>query len=249
MSQVYNHKFQEKDSRDFVYKLQPLTSPMPESLYLVKTMIQCPILNQLQLGSCSSNAAYVLLYIMSNGVITPSRLQLYLCTRQIDGSSLSQDTGTTIRGIMKAIARYSVCNETIWPYVISKFAQLAPSSAFTNTYKLKNFVYTAVIQDIVHITQVLTNGSPIILGILVYTSFESASATATGIIPMPNVKTEKLLGGHAITLIGFDTTKKLFAFQNSWGSNWGNAGYGYIPFDYITNSSLAFDLTIISFTL
>lgn len=249
MSRVYNHKFQPKDSRDFIYKLKPLATPLPESYYLVKSMIQCPILDQLNIGSCVSQATYVILYIMSKGVITPSRLQLYLCNREIDGSSLSQDTGATIRGAMKAIAKYSACNETIWPYKTLNFDNLPPRTAFTNTYNIMNFVYTAVPQDITSITNALASGLPIILGIRVYTSFESSSASTTGIIPMPNVKKEKLLGGHAITIIGYDTTKKLFSFQNSWGTKWGNNGYGYLPFDYVISKSLASDLTTISFTM
>ena len=247
MTHIYNYKFQSKDPRDYIYKLQPQTNPLPNNYYLVKTMLVCPILNQLNLGSCVSHATYVMLYIMSGGVITPSRLQLYLCTREMDGSSLSQDTGATVRGAMKAILNYSACTESIWPYVVSNFSQLSPRSAFTNTYNIQNFVYTAVIQDVSHITQVLSNNTPIILGINVYSSFESESANKTGIIPMPNIKKEKLLGGHCIVLIGYDTPKKLFAFQNSWGPSWGNNGYGYLPFNYVINKSLASDLTIISF--
>ena len=229
MSQIYNYKFQLKDNRDYLYKLQIQNLPLPDNHYLVKNIIFCPILNQLNLGSCVSHATYVMLYIMSGGVITPSRLQLYLCTREMDGSSLSQDTGATIRGAMKAILNYSVCTETIWPYIVSNYSQLSPRLAFTNTYNIKNFVYTAVIQDIPHITQILYNNIPIILGINVYSSFESIIAKKTGIIPMPNTKTEQLLGGHCIVLIGYDNIKKLFAFQNSWGTTWGNNGYGYLP--------------------
>lgn len=247
MTHIYNYTFQKKDTRDYIYKLQLLSGSLAISHYIVQTYITCPILDQLSLGSCVANATYVMLYIMSKGKFKLSRLQLYLCTREIDGSNISQDTGATVRGAMKAINSYSICDETIWPYIISNYDQLSPRAAFTNTYNITKFVYTAVIQDIKNITQVLSKNIPIILGIQVYSSFESTSINKTGLIPMPNTKTEQYLGGHCIVLVGYDISKQLFAFQNSWGTSWGNNGYGYLPFNYVINKTLAADLTIVSF--
>jgi GNAT superfamily N-acetyltransferase len=39
--------------------------------------------------------------------------------------------------------------------------------------------------------------------------------------------------GHSVTLVGYDDTKKRFVFRNSWGTNWGDAGYGYLPYEYL----------------
>ncbi len=43
--------------------------------------------------------------------------------------------------------------------------------------------------------------------------------------------------GHAVVLTGFDSQRKVFFFKNSWGSSWGNEGYGEVPFDYVDNFS------------
>jgi len=37
--------------------------------------------------------------------------------------------------------------------------------------------------------------------------------------------------GHAVTLISFD--KKYIKFQNSWGKDWGDKGYGYFDKNYL----------------
>lgn len=37
-------------------------------------------------------------------------------------------------------------------------------------------------------------------------------------------------GGHAVTIVGYDTHG--FIIKNSWGTNWGDAGYARIAFDY-----------------
>jgi hypothetical protein len=42
---------------------------------------------------------------------------------------------------------------------------------------------------------------------------------------------------HCLTITGYDTSKRRLEFKNSWGSAWGNGGYGTIPFDYIDRYS------------
>lgn len=39
------------------------------------------------------------------------------------------------------------------------------------------------------------------------------------------------LGNHFVVVCGYDDTKKAFQFINSWGTNWGNKGYGWISYD------------------
>jgi len=60
----------------------------------------------------------------------------------------------------------------------------------------------------------------------------------TGIAPMPK-KTERMLGGHAVMAAGYDQQQKRLIVRNSWGSEWGKAGYFTLPFAYI--ESLADD--------
>lgn len=43
-------------------------------------------------------------------------------------------------------------------------------------------------------------------------------------------------GGHAVLVTGYDLDKRVFTFKNSWGTDWGNVGYGTISFDYIDQS-------------
>ena len=247
MIRIYNLKPQVEDKRDYIYVPHNLTIPVSHFLNDVQ-MVSCPILDQGNLGSCLPNALYSLFYILSTRNITLSRLQLYMVCRAKDESSLVEDSGCTIRGSMKAISNYGLCNESLWPYYISNFDKLAPSNAFTKLYKLNGFTYTFIIQDLTSVKQVLASGSPIVVGIMIYDSFESSNANNYGTIPMPKTKKEKLLGGHAILLVGYDDDKKIFKFQNSWGTSWGDKGYGYIPYDYILDSNLAFDLCTVKFS-
>jgi len=245
MSHVYNHVFQAPDNRDlqFVPSNLSSTATVPSFYYITdNSALASPIYDQGNLGSCLANAVKAMMYTVSVGKVDLSRLQLYMCFRAIDGSSLTQDTGGTARGGMKAVASYGVCPESIWPYVIENFAKLPPSPAFVDTYKLKDFVYTAVKQDIAYLKTSILANLPVMVGILIYTSFESPLVNKYGTVPMPNTKTEQLLGGHAVLLVGFDDASQHFKFQNSWGSAWGGGGYGFIPYAYILNNSLTSDL-------
>ena len=39
------------------------------------------------------------------------------------------------------------------------------------------------------------------------------------------------LGGHAISIVGYDDTKQAFIVRNSWGQEWGENGFGYVAYD------------------
>jgi C1A family cysteine protease len=101
-----------------------------------------------------------------------------------------------------------------------------------------------VAQDILHLKSVLAAGFPFTFGILIYPSFENAT---DGLIPLPRAP-EQCLGGHDLISYGFKDDPSwagggYFQGQNSWGSNWGIAGRFQIPYAYLTNASLAFQMT------
>jgi C1A family cysteine protease len=68
------------------------------------------------------------------------------------------------------------------------------------------------------------------MGFTVFDSFED-SASNGGHVPYPK-PTESVQGGHAVTIVGYDEKKDeggSFLFKNSWGPDWGERGYGWIP--------------------
>ena len=81
----------------------------------------------------------------------------------------------------------------------------------------------------------LFNGNPFVVGFLVYESFESQKVANTGYVPLPKLGKEKLLGGHAVTRVGYDENKQVWIMRNSWGTGWGENGYFYMPYKYLTS--------------
>lgn len=239
---IYNHKKGPPDARDFKFSVQlrlAAKQPLPVAVDL-RTLYPKfipAVLNQGSLGSCTANAASnALRFLLRKEKIKdwqPSRLYIYWFSRFLEGTT-NEDSGCYIRDVMTAIHTYGVCDETLLPYNVNKY-KLKPSNSAVRaaTPHTRDFKYLSVDTTLLSIKQCLNAGFPIVFGMDVYESFESEHVTKTGIVPMPDTKLEQLLGGHAITMFGYDDSKKCFIVMNSWGVNWGDRGYFYLPYDYL----------------
>ena len=207
-----------------------------------------PIYNQGTLGSCTANAIagafeYNELKQFPNNPVMPSRLFIYYNERYIE-NTINTDAGASLRDGMKTINEDGICPEMEWPYDISKFTDCPPKICYELAENYKSISYKKIKQDLPQLKKCLADNFPIVCGISIYDSFESNQVSETGIIPVPD-SNESLLGGHAVMLVGYDDNDEKFILRNSWGTSWGDKGYGYIPYDYVINQNLASDFWII----
>jgi len=208
-----------------------------------------PILNQGSVGDCVSNAFALTISTMTQNNVNMSRLFHYAVTRIMENTALNNDSGQYIRDAANTILNYGVAQEKDWPYIEKQFSTFPTITAFKASNKFRSFAYTFVNQDLNSLKQCLVvNQKPIIFGFMVYTSFMAQSVVNTGIVPLPDTKKEIFQGGHCITIVGYDDSKSVFICANSWGTGWGDKGYCYIPYAYLTNSSLASDFCYLTFT-
>jgi len=218
------------DTRDYRY-----TVTQKVSSNVVDLRSYCsPIENQGSLGSCTGQAIAGAIELLNKRNRKPtdvSRLFIYYYERLLLGT-VNYDSGAYIRDGIKATNHYGASLESYWPYDIRKFKQEPISEAKTDALKRKVTRYERVL-DFNGCIDALSNGYPVIMGFRVYDSFMSKNVAKTGIMPYPNTKREKLLGGHAVLLVGYNKTKKVFIARNSWGTNWGDKGYFYMPFDIV----------------
>jgi C1A family cysteine protease len=160
-----------------------------------------------------------------------SRLFLYYNERLIN-DNIYTDSGAHMRDIGKALATYGACSESLFPYDVSKFAEKPSDAAYADGLNNKIGSYYAV-TDLNGIKQsIAIMQQPVLMGIDIYESFESDAVTGTGIVPIPAAG-EKLMGGHAVLVVGYDDTKNWLKCRNSWGEFWGDDGYFYLPYDYL----------------
>lgn len=69
-----------------------------------------------------------------------------------------------------------------------------------------------------------------VVGIPVYPDFDNLSSSNQ----VYDTTSGSSRGNHAICLIGYDDSLNAYKFINSWGTNWGLSGYGYISYDVVS---------------
>jgi len=221
-----------------------------------------PVEDQKQLGSCTANAAVgVVEYFQRRAYgkhLEGSRLFVYKATRNLMG--VSGDTGAWLRTTMGALALCGVPDEKYWPYTDNDPAFDREPASFVysvadNYEALRYFCHdpqgTQVPgKDVLEsVKMCLAAGIPSMFGFWGFPSFTFSNVKGGIPYPCPN---EQAQWGHAIVAIGYDDDKKIkntkcnltttgaLLIRNSWGKAWGDQGYGWLPYNYVT-SRLAVD--------
>ena len=239
---LFHWKREPVDARDKIYK--PTAIVLPKTVDLRQYC--SPIEDQGQLGSCTGNAIAGLMECLNRKAgktVDVSRLFIYYEERVLEGS-ITQDAGAYIRDGIKTCYKYGAPLEELWPYLITKFKTPPNSSAVRDAANRKVTLYERIL-DHDGCLDAISNGYPVIIGFDVYQSFMSNTVARTGVMPYPNTNKEVLLGGHAVLLVGYNKTKQQYIVRNSWGTNWGDKGYFYMPFKVIQNSTMSDDFWVI----
>lgn len=223
-----------------------------------------PYLDQRNLGTCGPFAVTELINydqkVQGLSVVELSELFIYYYTRALMGT-VSQDSGVNNRTLLKALAKYGYCVESLWSYDTTKFTVKPPQVAIDAAAKSKLVNYAAVAQLPSQMQGTLANGRPFLFGFDCFQQIMSDEAAATGIIAMPK-KGETSIGGHDMPALGFTTVDRpgvlpgnkwpanTYKLRQHWtnadGSPWGDGGYGYVAADYAHDNAYASDFWVIN---
>lgn len=243
----YGYKPDLPDKRDLKYReAWQVLATLPPMVDL-RNVYPFDIYNQGMLGSCTGNSIaadiqYLLLKQGKYEVFTPSRLFIYYNERAIEGN-VCTDSGAAIRDGIKSVNEQGVCPENMWAYDISKFTEKPPQECYQEALKHQALIYARIeVGNLDVMKSCLAEGFPFVPGFSVYQSFESQQVAQTGIMPMPDFDNESIVGGHAVMAMGYDDDKECFIIRNSWGSNWGDKGYFYMPYEFISDPDLVGDV-------
>lgn len=239
------------EDHDAVKAILKASKPLKETLKAAPASVDLrawcsPIEDQESIGSCTAHAGIGLLEYYQRRAfgkhIDASRLYLYKVTRNLMG--WTGDTGAYLRDTMKALVMCGAPPEQYWPYVTAKYDE-EPSAflyALGDNYEAVRYYRldppgTTRAKRLEKIKSYLAAKLPSMFGFTVYSSMPG-SGDGKGEIPFPK-PAESVLGGHAIVAVGYDDAKKIGAskgallIRNSWGTGWGMAGYGWLPYDYV----------------
>lgn len=220
------------DRRD--YKFKASNAALPKVVDLSKDCTS--VKDQLSLGSCTAFAtvgALEYLYKKIGEVKIDDLLSerfTYYQTRELAGDKPSDDNGAYLRDVIKTVSKHGVCLEGECPYLkddLKTTLEVKPDEkAYTSAETRQTVKYASVESNVLEIKKVLASGYPVICGFLCYANMY---ASRGGVIPLPN---GRVVGGHAILLVGYDDVRGRFKFKNSWGDKWGDKGYGYLLYAF-----------------
>jgi C1A family cysteine protease len=208
-----------------------------------------PIEDQLHLGSCVGQAVVGAFELMVNRLfkdrfVDLSRLFVYYNARAYD-NMVDEDAGTYVRYGIKSVNHFGVCAESIWPYITYKFSEAPSLDSYMDarTRMINKYYRVKNLDDILYAVNL---EYPVVISMSVYNSFYDLELPGKYELPLPQAY-EQIIGGHAVTVVGYDLDQKKLIIRNSFGEDWGEKGYFYMPFDYIKNNvwdSWMFDIAM-----
>jgi C1A family cysteine protease len=197
--------------------------------------------DQLNLGASTAHACTALVQYFerrSHGnLLRPSRLFLYQNTLRLAG--VTGDCGADLRTTLKAMILCGIPPERHWPYEVERFAQQPEALLYSFREPYRDVTYIRLdsrnltgVQNLAIIKSFLAAGFPATLGFAV-----GNSLTDDGNISY-RPTFDSILGAQAMLAVGFDDrwlrgSRGALLVRSSWGPQWGEQGYGWLPYAYV----------------
>lgn len=239
----------EGDLRDFEYKEQPLDDQYtPPSDLKTKETVDLrqffpPARNQRDLGSCSSFAVASMYEatMKRNGVegdIFMSPGYLFYYSNVLKGRPQG---GSNYHDQLEVLGKHGICSDSLYSYDSSN-PDRKPSKAAEDDAKQHRALAAKQIplsknsdksqslkQNHKLITSALSEGYPVGISLKVFDNLGQDGA----FILHPRDAGAKEDGYHAMVIAGYSESNGFYIVRNSWGVDFGDEGYCYIPYAYI----------------
>jgi hypothetical protein len=221
------------DFRDRMYT--PTLVEVPSTISLESYRAAgVPILDQGQEGACTgfglATVANFLLRVRKqvpdSGTVSPR--MLYEMAKRYDEWPGEEYSGSSARGAMKGWHKHGVCGEADWPYTTNAkddptYRQLTHERVIRACDRPLGAYYRVNHKDIVAMHSAIAETRILYATASVHEGWHQVKAD--GLIPF----TAGNVGGHAFAIVAYD--RNGFWIQNSWGEDWGRAGFCQITYD------------------
>jgi len=239
VNRIYNLRPSLPDHRDFIGYPSPVAPPA-----FAQLPIQPPIRDQGQEGACtgfSSTGGYEAL-VMPHGDNSLYSPAFTYYQARLNERSPGEDAGASLSDVMDVALKLGFALESEMPYVVGGYASMPSARAESDAlaHRITSYARCPTLADM---KAAILAGQPVILGIVVYESFETIGAD--GIVPIPG-PTEQALGGHAILLWAYGECAgapgpDYATANNSWSTRFGDNGKVYFPYAYLSNRNFTFE--------
>lgn len=145
----------------------------------------------------------------------------------------ANDTGISLTDALDLVCTKGVCSLNYFPYTDEDYSSqpTAIQNAAAAMYKASSW---SKVTGIEQIKAQIYNGRGVVIGVKSNTGFTELYAGIPGYVNTD----ESAWQYHAVCLIGYDDYHNGGAFKliNSWGSDWGLRGYGWISYSAVNSS-------------
>jgi len=148
----------------------------------------------------------------------------YNWARQCDSIPGEWHDGSTIRGGLKAWQKRGMCPWPCWPYVAQHSgAPCENADKLSAQYPLWRYER---LDGLVEVKHAIHQYGAVCATVMVHSGWE-APEEQRGFVIQPSMNEE---GWHAIVLCGYNDNLG-FVVRNSWGSDWADGGYAWLPYE------------------
>ncbi len=162
---------------------------------------------------------------------------LHWAAKQRDGFPVATE-GTTLAAAASALADLGQPPEHMWPYDEYRdqwdAAYQPPEGTHAEAVHRRLGDGHALPLSPAALRAALDRGGAVLLGVRLYATWHAVSSDGQIALPASGAVA---LGGHAVLLAGYDDGaaegEGHIIVRNSWGDDWGDKGYGYLPYAYV----------------
>ena len=194
--------------------------------------------SQGQIGACTVfSVASIYEYILKKNTQKEEDLSesfVYYNVRHSEGKEL-EDTGSSFQDVIKSMGEQGICLESLHPYS-HKLSDVPSEEAYIDGKK--RIITKALNVNITEkdIKSAIQEGYPVAISLKIFSSFNFTS----GFVGRPTDEEIESAdyGHHAMVIVGYTDDTKYFVVRNSWGEDFGDNGYCYIPYSYICDPEM-----------
>jgi hypothetical protein len=146
-----------------------------------------------------------------------------------------EEAGTSLKAAMDIVRKYGVVVDSMLPFKINILMYTGgPDELYAAASTRRASNYFNLGKNLPQWKAWIANNGPILAGLKVDATWDNA-ASAGG--KLDKFQPATVRGGHAICVVGY--TPDRFIIRNSWGTTWGDKGFGYASPAYINDAFFA----------
>ena len=215
---------------------RPKDQVLPSSVDLRRDFSS--IRNQKHQGACSSfSLVSVIEFFMRRAFKKQTDLSeafVYYNARELNNKT-NEDSGSTFQDVIQSMRDKGVCLEALCPYNPDVYDEQPSENAYSDAESRKVTEAKNVRLQVEDIKSALAKGYPVVISIRVFDRFVK---NVSGFVDIPSESELKEDENHAMVVCGYSDSEGYFIVRNSWGTEFGDNGYCYLPYDYFRTPKL-----------